>query len=438
MNWMHIKSYLPRTLFGRAALIYLVPVLTILGVMAIVFVQRLYEDVTGQMTMGVADEIGLILTRVEFEETKASALMLAEEIATPLGFEIGFDRPGVTTRRTAIDLSGSTVISTLIQRYPDVVGVDLASSDGRVLIELPSRHGPLVIDAPRSRFSARNPHQFLVLIGATALIMTLIALLYLRGQVRPIRRLAAAATAFGKGRNLPYNPTGAAEVREAGQAFLEMRARIERQIEQRTMMLSGVSHDLRTPLTRMRLELGMSDDTELADHLTADISEMETMLNAFLDFARNDASEEMKLVEVAGFIHSVVEKFSRLGQNIETSVAPELSKARIQPLAMERALTNLLSNAGRYAENARLSVQDTGDHLSFIVEDDGPGIPAGEIEQAMKPFSRLDEARNQDAGSGVGLGLAIASGIARQHGGQLELGKSAVLGGLRADIIVPR
>ena len=438
MNWLNVKYYLPRYLFVRASMIYLVPVLTILGVMAIVFIQRLYEDVTRQMTTSVADEVMLVLNRVESAPDRVTAISSASEVAVPLGIGLEFTDQSAVTRRGSIDLSGATVIETLHERLPNIEGVDLVTRDGRVLFSVPSRHGVLTFDMPRLRFSARNPHQFLVLIGFTALIMTLIAMLYLRGQVRPIRRLAAAATAFGKGRRLPYNPSGAAEVREAGHAFLEMRDRIESQIEQRTAMLSGVSHDLRTPLTRMRLELGLTEDRELADQLSGDITEMENMVNAFLEFARNESPEEMVATDISDLIATIVDNFKRQKFDVQFSTQGEKIEHAIQPLAMQRAITNLLSNAQRYADRALVSIILADEAVSIRIEDDGPGISPEDREEALAPFKRLDESRNQDAGSGVGLGLAIANGIARQHGGQLVLGESPSLGGLSVAIRLPR
>ena len=437
MFWGRVKAYLPRTLFGRAALIYFVPVLTILTVVSVVFIQRLYEDVTQQMTNAVADELSLIVLRMNAAAEPGAALASAREVAVPLGLSVAYRDAPIETRRGFIDRSGVTVIETLRGNFPDIGGIDLVSVDGAVILNLETVHGPIVATVPRLRFSARNPHQFLVLIGSVALFMTLIALLYLRGQVRPIRRLAAAASAFGKGRSVPYRPTGAAEVREAGQAFLEMRDRIERQIEQRTMMLSGVSHDLRTPLTRMRLAVDLIDDRESAVEITSDIVEMERMLATFLDFARLDTEAEMEAVQIVELVRASVEKFARSGRNVTLGEVADEVSLRIQPLAISRALENLISNAVRYGTTARVSIARGKEAVRLIVEDDGPGIAEADREAAQKPFFRLDAARNQDAGSGVGLGLAIAKDIARRHGGQLALGESEKLGGLRATIVLP-
>ncbi len=433
-----IKSYLPRSLFGRAALIYLVPMLTILGVMSIVFIQRLYEDVTRQMTMGVVDEIALVLKSFNGGSDAQEALSSAREIADPLAIDLVLTNEPVTTKKGTLDVSGVTIIATVQNSFPNSTGVDLISFDQSVGIGFLTDFGPLRMDIRRNRFSARNPHQFLVLIGMTALIMTLVALLYLRGQVRPIRRLAAAATAFGKGRMLQYQPSGAAEVREAGRAFLEMRDRIDRQIEQRTLMLSGVSHDLRTPLTRMRLALSLLNDPDGGSPIAKDLDEMDRMLNAFLDFAKSEALDDPELIGPAKIARDAIEKAARSGHAVSEGKIDQAEEMELRPMALSRALDNLIGNAVQYATKARVSLHADDNSIRFAVEDDGPGIAEEDREAARKPFSRLDQSRNQDAGSGVGLGLAIASDIARQHGGQLHLGKSASLGGLSAEISIPR
>jgi two-component system osmolarity sensor histidine kinase EnvZ len=268
-------------------------------------------------------------------------------------------------------------------------------------------------------------------------VMTLIAFIYLRNQLRPITRLAQAAEAFGKGRNIQYRPSGAVEVRAAGRAFLDMRARIERQIEQRTLMLSGVSHDLRTPLTRMKLSLSMLEDAEAAD-LRRDVDEMQNMLDEFLNFARGISEAEPELVDPADLLRDLVEDFIRAGKPVRIAAVLGEGTVPLRRIAMRRAVENLINNAVRYGSHAEVSMLLTDKALRIRVEDDGPGIPPEQRVEAVKPFTRLDEARNQNRGSGVGLGLAITTDIARAHGGSLRLGQSARLGGLQADILISR
>ena len=431
-----LKAWMPRSLYMRAALIVLVPVMAILLVVTVVFIQRLYEDVTRQMTEAVANELRLVLDRIEGAQDSAGAMQVAFEIAAPLGIEVaagGFS----DDRRSWIDWSGRTVISTLRDELPNISAVDLDGRAGYARAVFETTLGRVTLDVPRRRLSARNPHQFLVLIGFTAVLMSVIALLYLRNQMRPIRRLAFAAEAFGKGRVVPYRPAGATEVRSAGTAFLDMRDRIERQIEQRTMMLSGVSHDLRTPLTRMKLGLSLMNEDEDTAALLRDVSDMEHMLEAFLSFARGDAQEDPVRTDPLELTREVASHAART-QAVRLADVTGEGTVMLRPISLRRALDNLISNAVRYGKEAQVSAQMFEDRVEWSVEDRGPGIPVENREQVLKPFMRLDTARNQDKGLGVGLGLTIAADIARQHGGTLTLGESPELGGLRAVIAIPR
>ena len=276
-------------------------------------------------------------------------------------------------------------------------------------------------------------------------LMTLIAFIYLRNQLRPITRLASAAEAFGKGRNVPYKPSGALEVRAAGNAFLDMRARIERQIEQRTLMLSGVSHDLRTPLTRLRLSLSLLDDPEVED-MVKDVDDMQRMLDEFLSFSRGSSEGVPEPTDPIALVRVLVEDAQRSGQDVsltQTSPMGQTGTAganlvTLRPSAIRRAVSNLIENGARYGGRVQVSVTLTEKSLRIRVEDDGPGIPPESRDQAVKPFARLDSARNQNRGGGVGLGLAIVTDIARAHGGILRLGESEALGGLRADLVLGR
>jgi len=266
--------------------------------------------------------------------------------------------------------------------------------------------------------------------------MTVIAYIFLRNQLRPITKLAKAAEDFGKGRPVSYRPRGALEVRAAGRAFLDMRARIDRQIEQRTLMLSGVSHDLRTPLTRLRLGLSLlPEDAEVAA-LQKDVAEMERMVDEFLSFVRGDAMEGSSPTDVVALIEGVL---ARSGAGVHLAgVSGGAEPVQMRPQAVARAVENLVSNARRFADRVevRLDYQDRS--LRIIVEDNGPGIPEAQREEALRPFTRLDVSRDPNRGGGVGLGLSIASDIALSHGGALRLSKSERLGGLRADLVLAR
>ncbi|MBF9036306.1 HAMP domain-containing protein [Rhodobacterales bacterium HKCCE2091] len=434
-----IKRAVPRGLYGRAALILVVPVVGLQLVVSVVFLQRHFEGVTEQMTRSIALDLQLLRERLE-----AGGIAAAEDVAGPLELTLA---PGTvpdwtarrSDRRLFYDFSGRVVIRTLRDMVPDVTWVDLYGDTRTVSLNLTYGTGESAdVSFSRRRVSASNPHQLLVLMVFSGLLMTAVAYVFLRNQLRPIRRLARAAEAFGKGRVVDYHPSGALEVRSAGRAFLDMRARIEQQIEQRTLMLSGVSHDLRTPLTRMKLALSMADETTETAELTRDVEDMQGLIDTFLDFARGDAQEDPEHCDPAEIAARVVEDAARGGGAVELAAPADCPEVSLRPQAVRRALANLVSNALRYGTRARVGLRVTERQVRFSVEDDGPGIPEDQRDRALTPFARLDASRNQDKGSGVGLGLAIANDIARSHGGRLRLTDSADLGGLKAELILAR
>ncbi len=432
MKFDWLKRYMPRGLYGRAALILLLPVVTLQLIVSVVFVQRHFEGVTEQLSREVARQINAALApERDAESGFADALSLDFLPTSP-------DAMPAQDLRRWYDFSGIVVIRTL-RSY--VVGFERAHlvDDWTVLVWVQRGDGPLtLIEFDRGRASASNPHQLLVNMVVFGALLTVIAYLYLRNQLRPITRLAGAAEAFGRGRHVPYSPSGAIEVRAAGHAFLDMRARIERQIEQRTMMLSGISHDLRTPLTRLRLAVSMLDDDE-REPLERDIDDMQKLIDAFLDFARGNAdSTQPESTEIPAFVARIVEDCARSGTAVTLVETVGKGQIMLRQMAMRRAIENLIGNAERYGKRCEVSVVLTDKSLRIRIEDDGPGIATDQREAALRPFVRLDPARNQDKGSGVGLGLAIAADIARAHGGVLRLGESESMGGLRADIVIAR
>jgi len=434
-----LKQYMPRGLYMRAALILLLPVLTIQLLVSVVFIQRHFEGVTHQMVEAVSVELRFVAQLANEARDRAAANEAIESIAMPLGMDVEWVEaaPTIGNDKPATDFTGNSVRSSLFQNHPEIREISLANRR-EVTVWLNTAHGTYQISFPRKRVSASNPHQLLVIMIVLGGVMTLIAYFFLRNQLRPIKRMAAAAQAFGKGQKLDYTPAGAVEVRSAGAAFLEMRNRIERQSQQRTMMLSGVSHDLRTPLTRMRLGLSMLDQKEAAP-LIEDVDEMQHLLDGFLDFARNSAADAIEAVDPHALVEETQAKAKRAGMNVEIgSSSGRRHPVKLRPVAIRRALDNLCGNAMRYGTNALVSCHVTEKAIRFVVEDDGPGIPEDQREAAMRPFERLDPARNQDRGSGVGLGLTIVGDIARTHGGMLRLGESNILGGLMAEIVLPR
>lgn len=429
---------MPVSLMGRSVLILLLPIVMLQLVVTAIFIQRHFEGVTRQLVRGMAYELSAISNRVEKMDGIDDVSM---SLAEPLGFTIDLREGELTTQnqRHFWDISGVSIFAFMDLYLDRPTSIDLKTSPRWVTIDVQVQSNILSVVVHRDRLSASNPHQLIVLMISAALILTLISLLFLRNQIRPIRRLARAAEAFGKGQSDPFRPAGADEVRRAGMAFLEMRGRIERQIEQRTQMLSGVSHDLRTPLTRMKLALATAQDLSDIKDLENDVSEMEQMISEFLAFSRDDTQEQAVLVNPRQLAEHLVKDCRRMGMNIDLVVSDDqIDKIELREIAVTRAIQNLLNNAGRYGDKVRLLLRSGERSVSFVVEDDGPGIPPDLRSEAMRPFSRLDAARNQDKGAGVGLGLAIALDVARSQGGSLFLDRSDDLGGLRANFTLPR
>ena len=433
MSFRWLKSYTPRSLYGRAILILLLPVVSVFLVVAVVFIQRHFEGVTKQMTTAVSREINLIL----------NTDMPAEEVArTRMAFtlQIGVMSvpPAIVPRenqRRWYDFTGIVVIRELDRLLPALRAVELPD-DRFVHLYLEQPDGIWRLSFDRKRVSAPNAHQLFVNMVFFGVLMTVIAFFYLRNQLRPITRLARAAEAFGRGRHVPYRPAGAIEVRAAGHAFLDMRARIERQIEQRTLMLSGVSHDMRTPLTRLKLSLSMLDHED-REPMERDVTDMERLLDEFLAFARGAQEGQPEPVDPVALVRRIVDDCQRADISATLREVTGSGEVMLRESAIRRAVENLINNAVRYGRRADVSVLLTDKTLRIRVEDDGPGIPPERREEAVKPFARLEPARNQNLGTGVGLGLSIALDTARAHGGTLRLGDSA-LGGLRADIVIAR
>lgn len=430
-----LKRYVPRSLYGRAALILVLPVVVLQLVVSVVFIQRHFEGVTVQMAQIVSREMRLVIEALDRGEVGADGGALARSLEIAVRPVQSQDLPQANLRRW-YDFTGLTVLAELARLMPELLAVELPD-DYEVRVYVQAANGPVELIFDRLRISASNPHQLLVNMVFFGALMTVIAFIYLRNQLRPITRLARAAEAFGRGRHVPYRPSGAIEVRAAGNAFLDMRARIERQIEQRTLMLSGVSHDLRTPLTRLRLGVSLLDQED-REPLERDVEDMQRLMDEFLSFVRDASEGEAEPTDPIALVRQIVEDCQRSGSKVSLGRIEGKGKVGLRRVAIRRAVENLIGNAVRYGERAEVSVELTERSLRIRVEDDGPGIPPEQREDALRPFVRLDAARNQNKGSGVGLGLAIATDVARAHGGVLRLGESTAMGGLRADIVIAR
>ena len=424
---------MPKRLYYRAALILVFPVVFLQLIVSIVFIQRHFEGVTVQMTRTVAAELDLITEVIERDGAVA-----AQQIARSLGMSMSIvsQETNFLERRRVYDLTGLVVRRELLS-LPEILNVDLPDNK-KVNARIKSGQEYFDLQFSRRRVSASNPHQLIVYLLVFGAFFTVIAFFYLRNQLRPITRLADAAEAFGLGENVPYDPSGALEVRAAGQAFLDMRERIQRHLKQRTMILSGVSHDLRTPLTRLKLGLSFLPE-EQREPLEKDVEDMNLLLNEFLDFAKQDNETDLPTEDInpTVLVNELIENFRRTGIQIESIGEIGNNLFKLKPFPIKRALENLINNADRYGKKILIEKKIENNFLIFSVHDDGPGIDEAHYDEVLQPFTRLDPSRNQNRGSGVGLGLPIAKEIAEGQGGSLKLSKSDILSGLNAALIIP-
>ncbi len=433
-----INRLFPRTLLGRAILIIGAPLVLVQVIATSVFYERHYDNITKRLAQAIAGEVAVViqlLGEAPAASLSSGRLNLAE---SALRFDIAFESGGLLPDQ-APPTDGSVLdrklIRALDRRLVYAFQIDSVSSEHLVWVWVQLPGGVMSVRLPRSRLFSDTTYIFIAWMVGSSVVLFAVATFFMRNQVRPIRRLAKAAESFGRGIDVPgFKPQGAAEVRLAARAFLQMRERIRRQIDQRTIMLAGVSHDLRTPLTRMKLQLAMAgEDPEVAS-LASDVIEMERMVEGYLAFAAGEGEEEPKTLLLSKFLNSVVEQVTNNGAkiNLRLDDDPEIT---LRPAAMRRCLTNLLSNALRYGSEVHVRTKVRQKRAEIIIDDDGPGIPAERREDVFRPFYRLDESRNPSTG-GTGLGLTIARDVVRGHGGELTLEDSPT-GGLRARVRLP-
>jgi two-component system osmolarity sensor histidine kinase EnvZ len=433
-----VKSLLPKGLYARALIIIIAPMVILQSVVAFVFMERHWNTVTRRLSAAVTQDIAALIDLRKVLPQERDNAVLRRIAQERLGLAVDFlpvnEMPPIGPK-PFFSLLDQALSQEVRKQIGKPFWIDTVGRSNLVELRIQLDDAVMRVFARRSAAYASNSEIFLLWMVGTSLVLITVAILFLRNQIRPILRLADAVESFGKGRDVPnFRPRGAQEVRRAASAFIEMKSRVERTIEQRTTMLAGVSHDLRTVLTRFKLELALIGDGPEVEAMKKDIDEMSRMLEAYLAFARGDAGEQSEATDMALFLEELRADAERHGHQAVANFHG-YPVVTVRPNAFKRCLANLVSNAARFAATIEITGQRDHRYLTITVDDDGSGIPAHLREDVFKPFLRLDDARNQDEG-GSGLGLAIARDIARSHGGDIMLGDSP-LGGLRATVRVP-
>jgi two-component system osmolarity sensor histidine kinase EnvZ len=433
-----LKNYLPHSLFGRAILILVTPLVIVQGVAAFVFYDRVWDVVTRRLTTAVAGEIGMVVQLLGRYPDDRARNWIFETAADES--ELRFNLEPKAILSNAGPPVGNTMLERLLvnalnERVRRPFRLNVWSDPADVLIDVQLPGGVLSVRTPRGRLFTTTSYVFILWMVGSSFILFAIASVFMRNQVRPIQQLASAAEEFGKGRDMAdFKPYGAAEVRRAAAAFVIMRERIRRFVAQRTEMLAGVSHDLRTPLTRMKLELAMLGDTPSVAGLKTDVADMERMVESYLAFVRGEGEEQTEPTDLSKVLEEIASNAQRDGNSVSLTTVGDLVLP-LRPQAIKRSLTNLIANATRHAAQVAIAAERHNRAVEVVIDDDGPGIPPQAREDVFKPFYRLDPSRNADTG-GVGLGLTIARDVVSSHGGSIQLDTSP-MGGLRARIRLP-
>jgi two-component system osmolarity sensor histidine kinase EnvZ len=428
-----IKRFLPRSIEGRTVMILVLPALIAQLITVYIFFERHFSALEVELSRAIAGEVAMLADVAERDPDHRDTLLAS--VGDTLDLVVEY-QPGAPLGESShwnplIEPILSTALEERVGR-PFTIGPYGEDNWVEIRVQLPD--GVLDVRSPQRRLFSYTAFVFIGWVVGVSALLTYIAVIFMRNQVRPIRRLALAAENFGKGRDTTrLKPAGALEVRQAAAAFVTMRDRIRRQIVQRTEMLAGVSHDLRTPLTRMKLQLALLPEGEESDELKADVAEMETMIEAYLAFARGEGGEEPQRTDMARVLRDVIDGLP--GGEAVSLDAQEPIVLPVRPMAIRRCLGNLIGNAVRYATRVQVSAAWRDRTLTVTIDDDGPGIPEVSREEVFRPFFRLDPSRNTATG-GVGLGLTIARDIAHGHGGEIVLGDSP-LGGLRVVLTLP-
>jgi len=430
--WRPFKRLAPATLFGRSLLIIVLPIAVMQVAVTYVFFDAHWQTVNSHLTDGLAGDVAWVLQSYEEDPAPARLARLEDRAQQTLELSIMLQEGGVLPRGrrpslfVAVDRSLRKALSA---RIDQPFWFDTARYPAYVDVRVKVPQGVLRIIAPKDRVFATRGHIFILWLTVTTFLLTGIAILFIRNQVRAIERLAAAAEAFGRGVDVAFRPHGAREVRQAAHAFMGMKARIQRHVDQRASLLASVSHDLRTPLTRLELALSLAEPSPQIDAMKRDLADMEHMIDEYLAFARGEEGEGLQRVNLTRLLNAVADDAARAGAEIHIDAPGDL-EIEARPGALKRALANLVMNAAVHGDRVDVSARTADTGVEIMVDDDGPGIATEHHEEAFTPFGRLDAARNQND-KGVGLGLAIARDVARGHGGDVLLSR-APLGGLRA------
>ncbi len=435
-----LRRRLPTGLYARSLLIVVLPMVLLQAIVAFVFMERHWQMVTERLSTAVTRDIAAVIDLIglypEEKDVNQVIRIARERLGLTVSIEPGGELPAPRPK-PFFSILDEILSDEITQQIHLPFWIDTVGDSRLVEIRIQLEGKILRVFARRSQTYASNTHIFILWMIGASLVLIVISILFLRGQIRPIVALARAAESFGKGQKSPeFSPRGAEEVRRAGLAFILMRERIERQIEQRTAMLTGVSHDLRTILTRFKLQLALAGDNPDLQGMSEDVEDMQTMLEGYMAFAKseNEGEEMVGTMKLGNLFEKLQADAEMHGKSLSWRIEGD-EEVNVRPTAFSRLVTNLASNARRYANRLDIEARHSARWLTITLDDDGPGIPENARDDVFKPFFRLDEARNLDA-SGTGLGLAIARDIARSHGGDITLGDSP-LGGLRATVRVP-
>ena len=430
-----IKKFMPEGLYSRSLLIIIIPIVILQGILTFVFLDRHWQLVTRKLSSAVASEI---TTFIDIEP------ILGIERITKLSdrlydVDVKFfpNQKLVNNLPEPVNLVENTLGKELSKILNNNFWVDAHTHEKRVIVQIEKINGVYEFTIPRRNVYATNSHIFLVWMVISSLLLVSVAVMFMRQQIKPIEKLSKAAQQFGLGMKMEdFKPSGASEVREAAEAYLKMQERIERFIEQRTLMLAGVSHDLRTPLTRLKLQIEMLSDDKTNKELLSDVNEMQKMLETYLDFAEDVTREKASKIDLELMIREIIKSDKRDNKKINFNKVSTPIFFECRSIAMKRCITNLINNAGSYGDEVLVSLDENKDGIIISVEDDGPGIKKEDYDQAIKPFIRLATSRNQNI-PGSGLGLSISQDITSNHGGKMSMSESS-LGGLKVSLNFPK